>query len=107
LASRHYQAELGNEVIATLVFVPDEKLRLLPIAALYDGEKYLVEQYAIAVVPGLTLTFDDNSEKSNDSKIQPMLFAGISVSESELETQNEIEGIRKTEKNGVRVKLIC
>lgn len=90
---RPLQEKKHLDNIATLVFVPDEKLRLLPIAALYDGEKYLVEQYAIAVVPGLTLTWNDNSEKSNDSKMQPMLFAGISTSESELETQNEIEGI--------------
>lgn len=88
---RPLKANKHLDNIKTLVLVPDEKLRLLPIAALYDGEKYLIEQYAIAVVPGLTLTFDENLKKSSDSKMQPMLFAGIST--AELKTQNEIEGI--------------
>lgn len=50
--------------IKTLVFVLDSSLRNLPIAALYDGEKYLVENYAIALTPGLQLlpstTLDNN-----------------------------------------------
>ncbi|NET56793.1 MAG: CHAT domain-containing protein [Symploca sp. SIO2E6] len=40
----------------TLVFVPDSKLRSVPLAALYDGEQYLIEQYSIALAPGLRLT---------------------------------------------------
>ncbi|GAB4541767.1 MAG: hypothetical protein Tsb0014_33970 [Pleurocapsa sp.] len=50
--------------IKTLVFVLDSSLRNLPVAALYDGEKYLVENYAIALTPGLQLlpstTLDNN-----------------------------------------------
>ena len=41
--------------IKTLVFVLDGGLRNLPMAALYDGREYLLEQYAIASVPGLKL----------------------------------------------------
>jgi CHAT domain-containing protein len=41
--------------IKTLVFVLDSSLRNLPVSALYDGEKYLVENYAIALTPGLQL----------------------------------------------------
>ncbi len=36
----------------TLVFVLDGAFRNIPMAALYDGEKYLVENYAIAVALG-------------------------------------------------------
>ena len=39
----------------TLVFVPDGLLRSVPMAALYDGEHYLVEKYAVALSPGLQL----------------------------------------------------
>ncbi|HEV7401795.1 MAG TPA: CHAT domain-containing protein [Chthoniobacteraceae bacterium] len=39
----------------TLVFIPDGALRTIPMAALHDGKKFLVEKYAIAVTPGLTL----------------------------------------------------
>ncbi|BAZ08274.1 TPR repeat protein [Calothrix sp. NIES-4071] len=41
--------------IKTLVFVLDEKLRNIPIAALYDGKQFLIEKYAVALSPGLRL----------------------------------------------------
>ena len=48
--------ELDSQGIETLVFVPDGPLRLVPMSALHDGQRYLVERYAAAVTPGLTLT---------------------------------------------------
>ncbi|MEM6837114.1 MAG: CHAT domain-containing protein [Cyanobacteria bacterium P01_C01_bin.120] len=39
----------------TLVFVLDGLLRNIPISALYDGEQYLIEKYALALSPGLQL----------------------------------------------------
>lgn len=39
----------------TLVFVLDGLLRNIPMATLQDGEQYLIEQYAIAISPGLQL----------------------------------------------------
>jgi CHAT domain-containing protein len=47
------QLEATN--VETLVFVLDGTLRNVPMAALYDGEQYLVEQFAIALLPGLQL----------------------------------------------------
>jgi CHAT domain-containing protein len=41
--------------IDTLVFVPDGALRTIPMAALSDGDHFLVEKFAIATTPGLTL----------------------------------------------------
>ena len=41
--------------IHTLTFVLDGVLRNLPIAALYDGTHYLVEDYQLALSPGLQL----------------------------------------------------
>ena len=41
--------------IETLVFILDSGLRNLPVSALYDGKQYLVENYAIALTPGLQL----------------------------------------------------
>ena len=41
--------------IDTLVFVPDGALRTIPMAALSDGDHFLIEKYAIATTPGLTL----------------------------------------------------
>lgn len=41
--------------IDTLVFVPDGSLRTIPMGALSDGEHFLIEKYALATTPGLTL----------------------------------------------------
>ena len=46
---------LAKSKIKTLVFVLDGSLRNIPMAALYDGQQYLVEKYAIALAPGLQL----------------------------------------------------
>ena len=46
---------LIQQGIETLVFVPDGSLRLVPMAALFNGKEYLIEKYAIATSPGLTL----------------------------------------------------
>ncbi|ELS00667.1 hypothetical protein Xen7305DRAFT_00003680 [Xenococcus sp. PCC 7305] len=39
----------------TLVFVPDGFFRNLPMSVLYDGTSYLIENYGVAVSPGLQL----------------------------------------------------
>ncbi|WAK00539.1 CHAT domain-containing protein [Methylobacter sp. YRD-M1] len=49
------EPELRGNQVQTLVIVPDGALRLIPMAALYDGKQYLVEQYALASSAGLTL----------------------------------------------------
>jgi CHAT domain-containing protein len=48
-------AELRNSKSETLVFVLDGSLRNIPMAALYDGKQYLVENYSIALAPGLQM----------------------------------------------------
>ncbi len=48
-------AQLQDQDIETIVFVPDGPLRNLPMAALYDGQQYLVENYQVALTPGLQL----------------------------------------------------
>ena len=51
--------------IETLVFVLDSGLRNLPISALYDGQQYLIENYAIALTPGLQLLPSTTLENTN------------------------------------------
>jgi CHAT domain-containing protein len=48
-------ADLSQSEIKTLVFVLDGALRDIPMAALHDGKQYLVEQYSVALSPGLQL----------------------------------------------------
>jgi CHAT domain-containing protein len=53
---RPIAAELERHQVETLVIVPDGALRTIPLAALHDGDKFLVARYAVATTPGLTLT---------------------------------------------------
>lgn len=48
-------ADLAKSNVKTLVFVLDGALRNIPMSVLYDGEHYLVENYSIALTPGLNL----------------------------------------------------
>ncbi|MFW6189800.1 MAG: CHAT domain-containing protein [Planctomycetota bacterium] len=52
---RPCEAELRRGQVSTLLFVPDGALRTIPMSALYDGERFLVERYGVAVAPGLAL----------------------------------------------------
>ncbi|MFZ6873504.1 CHAT domain-containing protein [Undibacterium sp. Di27W] len=82
-AKRLYQAlltpvdaELTQQGIHTLVIVPDGVLRLLPFAALHDGQRFAIEKYAIAVVPALSLT-NTNARAHHDAAFKTLL-AGMS-----------------------------
>lgn len=68
------EALLKEQGIETLVFVPDGALRLLPMSALFDGKQYLIEKYAVATSPGLTL-FDP---KPFQRKTYSTLILGMS-----------------------------
>ena len=47
--------DLVESNIKTLVFIPDGALRNIPMGALHDGKHYLIEQYSVALTPGLQL----------------------------------------------------
>ncbi|MCC5634366.1 CHAT domain-containing protein [Nostoc sp. CHAB 5844] len=49
------ESKLSATKVDTLVFVLDGVLRNIPMAALYDGQKFLIEKYAIALSVGLQL----------------------------------------------------
>lgn len=53
---RPLEPALEAAQIDTLVFIHDGFLRSVPMAALYDGQQFLIEKYAIATTPALTLT---------------------------------------------------
>ena len=76
---------LEDQGIQTLVFVPDGPFRRIPMAALYDGNQYLVEKYNLVLTPGLRL-FQTKSLKQRKLK---SLIAGVtqpvSIPEKDLE----------------------
>jgi len=48
-------ADLAQSEAKTLVFVLNGTLRNIPMAALHDGDQFLLQNYAIALTPGLEL----------------------------------------------------
>jgi CHAT domain-containing protein len=66
--------ELPALGIKNLVFVADGFLKSVPMAALYDGNQYLVENYNIALAPSLKLVEPETIRKK---EIQ-VLLAGLS-----------------------------
>jgi filamentous hemagglutinin family protein len=50
------ESELKQRQIKNLAFIMDAGLRSLPIAALHDGKKFLVERYSVGLMPSLSLT---------------------------------------------------
>jgi CHAT domain-containing protein len=52
---RPAEVSLAHSKVKTLVFVLDGSMRNIPMAALHDGKQYLIENYAIALTPGLEI----------------------------------------------------
>ncbi|MDJ0648171.1 MAG: CHAT domain-containing protein [Xenococcaceae cyanobacterium MO_188.B19] len=68
--------QIKPETTSTLTFILDGVLRNIPMTILHDGKKYLIENYAIALTPGLQLLQPRPlTEKKLDT-----LAAGISQS---------------------------
>jgi CHAT domain-containing protein/uncharacterized protein HemY len=72
---RQSEPQLTNNNIKNLVFILDFPLQNIPIAALDDGNQYLVEKYAITLSPGLQLL---EPEPDTEKKLDILLLGGVS-----------------------------
>ncbi|MEM9215123.1 MAG: CHAT domain-containing protein [Cyanobacteria bacterium P01_F01_bin.150] len=93
---RPLEPSLKHQSIETLVFVPDGFLRSIPMSILHDGQQYLLENYRVALTPGLQLL---NSEPLNPKRLQATTmglsearsgFSAIPAVEQELTQVNEL-----------------
>lgn len=50
------EADLRSRQIGNIAFILDSGLRSLPLAALHDGNEFLIEKYSIGLMPSLSLT---------------------------------------------------
>lgn len=73
------RADLLANKIDTLLFSMDTGLRSIPIAAFFDGQQFLIEQYSVALIPSFSLT-DTRYVPITNSQILAM---GISKSTQE------------------------
>jgi predicted outer membrane repeat protein len=65
------EKELQAQGIDTLLFSMDNGLRLLPVAALHDGQQFLVEKYSTALIPSVNL-IDTRYRNLRDSRVLAM-----------------------------------
>ncbi|MEM7592525.1 MAG: CHAT domain-containing protein, partial [Cyanobacteria bacterium P01_A01_bin.83] len=78
-----WSAQLAAQQINTLVFVLNGRLQNVPMAALYDGQQYLLEKYSVALAPSLQL-LDTKQTPRSQLKV---LAAGLS---EQVEIKGEI-----------------
>ncbi|MDC0835110.1 hypothetical protein CKA32_004483 [Geitlerinema sp. FC II] len=60
------RSHLERQQIETLIFCLGGGLRAMPLAALYDGEKFLVERYSLGRIPGFNLTEAQPTDLRNE-----------------------------------------
>lgn len=94
-------ADLSRHQIKTLVFVLDGALRSLPIAALHDGKQYLVEQYRLALAPGLQLLSPRSLQRSQLQALIGGLSEGTSAASPLPGVYQEVEQIRQQLRSSV------
>ena len=88
--------ELNNSKVKTLAFVLDDALRNIPMGVLYNPQQqqYLLEQYAIAVAPGLQLLAP-----------QPIAGKPLKALIGGLETKREVGGKEFASLDNVSIEL--
>lgn len=73
------EEDLRQRGIDTLVFVPDGPLRGIPLAALHDGKAFVIERYAVAVAPGLSMV-EESAQGAQGTQVRKSLLGGITES---------------------------
>ena len=89
------EPELQARKIGNLVFIPDGGLRSLPVAALHDGQRFLVEKYSTGIMPSFSLT----DTRYRNIKTASVLAMGASKFTEQIPlaaVPSELEAIVKT-----------
>ncbi len=68
-------AELKEANTDTILYAPDDLFRYIPLAALYDGEEYLVERYRINNLIAYSL-FDSDKKPFSNTQVFAGAFGG-------------------------------
>jgi CHAT domain-containing protein/Tfp pilus assembly protein PilF len=109
---RPMTAALAAQQVHTLVLVPAGALRTIPMAALHDGNEFLISQYALATTPGLTLT---DLRPFKREQVQLLLsgltepvqgFSALPYVSVELETIQRFYGGKRLENPEFRVPAV-
>jgi CHAT domain-containing protein len=61
--------------VDTLIFIPSGALRTVPLGALHDGQRFLIERYAIATTPAISLV-----ESLDTGQMKRLMVGGLTQS---------------------------
>jgi len=95
---RPLEPALAQRDIDTLVIAPDGVLRLIPFSTLYDGERFLIQRYAVGTAPAITLTAAKPADKGSGGVLLEGLsearqgFASLPSVKQELTTLHDLMG---------------
>jgi CHAT domain-containing protein len=81
------KTDLDAAKIDSLIFSSDDCLRSLPLAALHDGQQFLIEKYSVGSIPSVSLT--DTSYKA----LQNAQVLGMGASEFPNSQQNPLPAV--------------
>jgi len=90
--------QLTSHRVNQLVIVPGGALRTIPFSTLYNGKQFLIEHYALAITPGLSLTDPQPMVKSSNTTLVAGLsdavqgFSALPSVKQEMETVQSIMG---------------
>lgn len=97
------EQDLQQAGIQTIIYAPDAFLREIPLSALHDGKKWLIENYAVNNITALSLT-----KLKPYSNLNPRVLAGATtksiktlINDREVQfnpltfTSDEVDNIRK------------
>lgn len=77
------EKEIEQQGITNLSFIMDDGLRTIPIAALHDGQNFLVEKYSIGLMPTFSLTEVDLTDRQSEKHDPRVLAMGASRFEAQ------------------------
>jgi CHAT domain-containing protein len=69
-------AELQRRHIDTIVWLPDGALRTIPLSAVGNGNRYVIDDFAVATAPGLSLV---DPQPAGATQSRNTLVAGLSM----------------------------
>ncbi|MBE9114540.1 CHAT domain-containing protein [Lusitaniella coriacea LEGE 07157] len=79
------EADLQAQNIQNLVFITDAGLRAIPLAAMHDGQGFIIERYSMGLMPSLALT---DSRYGNVGNVSV-----LAMGSEEFETQSPLPSV--------------
>ncbi|MEM6400035.1 MAG: CHAT domain-containing protein [Cyanobacteria bacterium P01_D01_bin.116] len=90
---KDFEDELKQKGIKNLVFIQDGILRTVPMASLYSREdqKFLIEKFAIAITPSLSLTAPKKLESKENEALILGLYQSATVDSKEFSALSNVK----------------